>query len=116
LGDAKTSQRSQRYVEERNFAYYTPPELKDNSAFEYIMDECNDIYNAMIANGVKKEIARYVLPNATMTEIIMTMNLRELRHFIKLRTNKAALPEMREVATQIKEMCMGFAPKVFKDL
>jgi hypothetical protein len=70
----------------------------------------------LLGMGIKKEIARYVLPNACETQIIMTMNFRELRHFIKLRTSSRALPEMRAVAGEIKRIMKEMAPKVFADL
>lgn len=113
---ASFSQKSQRYVKEDSFSFITPPELEVNEDYIEVIQACQIVYNSLIEKGIKPELSRYVLPNACMTEIIMTMNLRELRHFIKLRTSKAALPEMREVANKIKELCMGFAPKVFEDL
>ena len=72
--------------------------------------------NKLIDLGVKKEIARYVLPNACETQVVMTMNFRELRHFIKLRTSSRSLPEMRAVAGEIRRIMKEVAPKVFKDL
>jgi thymidylate synthase (FAD) len=65
---------------------------------------------------MKPEIARYVLPNACMTEIICTWNFREIRHILKLRTSPAALPEIREVAQKIWDIMKEQAPKVFGDL
>ena len=70
----------------------------------------------MISLGVKREIARYVLPNACETQIVMTMNFRELRHFIKLRTSSRALPEMRAVAGEVRRIMKEEAPRVFADL
>lgn len=58
-------------------------------------------YNIMLAAGCKPEEARSVLPNSLKTEIICTMNFREWRHFLKLRFNKAAHPQMREIASMI---------------
>jgi thymidylate synthase (FAD) len=112
---ASYSQKSQR-VKEKSFEYITPPELEDNQVFEALMNACEMAYNEFIEQGISPDVARYVFPNATKTEIIMTMNFRSLRNFIKQRTDKAALPEMREVAYQIKDICMSIAPKVFEDL
>ncbi len=96
---ASYSQRSQRYVSESIPKYIEPPELKSNGnnteeLFKEAMKNAWSTYNQLIGAGVKKEIARYVLPNACETQIVMTMNFRELRHFIKLRTSSRALPEM----------------------
>ena len=62
------------------------------------------------------EQARSILPNSLKTELIMTMNLRELRHFLKLRTAKEAHPQMREVAVQLLKMLKSELPPVFEDI
>ena len=116
---ASYSQRSQRYVKEAEPKFITPPEIGDSELlliFNSIMDQCWFAYGEMLKQGIKPEIARYVLPNACETQIIMTMNFRELRHFIKLRTSPRALPEMREVAGKVKVLCQAFWPKIFGDL
>ena len=66
--------------------------------------------------SLKKEIARYVLPNACMTELVMTMNFRELRHFINMRNNNKAMSEMRDIANQVFKICCSIAPNVFEDI
>lgn len=63
-------------------------------------------YNRMIELGASPQIARSVLNNSTKTEICITMNMREWRHFFKLRTSIAAHPQMREGATPFL-MCFG---------
>ena len=73
-------------------------------------------YLAMRANGAKPEEARSILPNSLKTEIFVTMNLRELRHFLKLRTDKAAHPQMREVALKIRDIMLEKLPTVFGDI
>ena len=120
---ASYSQRSQRYVKESEPRYIRPPELgavTDNrtgyDTFEKAMREAWAAYRKLLKLGVKPEIARYVLPNACETQIVMTMNFRELRHFIKLRTSERALPEMRAVAGEIRRIMKEQAPKVFQDL
>lgn len=66
--------------------------------------------------GCTPQEARAVLPNSLKTEIIMTANLREYRHFFKLRCAKAAHPQMREVANMLLEMCKEQIPVVFDDI
>ena len=64
----------------------------------------------------KPQEARSILPNSLKTELVMTMNLREWRHFFKLRCDKAAHPQMREVANMILEEFRKEIPVVFDDL
>jgi len=73
-------------------------------------------YNTLVALGAKPEEARSVLPNSLKTEIIVTMNMRELRHFLKLRTAKAAHPQMREVANMLLEYVKEKLPVLFEDI
>ncbi len=116
---ASYSQRSQRYVRESSPRYVTPPELASGERshlFEKAMLDAWAAYSRLLQLGVKPEIARYVLPNACETEIVMTMNFRELRHFIKLRTSKRSLAEMRAVACEMKRILQLQAPRVFGDL
>ncbi len=117
---ASYSQRSQRYVRESKPRYVTPPELardqRGGEIFEKAMLDAWDAYMQLLNLGVRPEIARYVLPNACETEIVMSMNFRELRHFIKLRTSKRSLPEMRAVAGEMKRIMKEQAPRVFGDL
>ena len=89
---------------------------EDRADFTDVMLICWSRYRMLLEAGYPREIARYVLPNACETRIVMTMNFRELRHFIKLRTSSRALPEMREVAKKIETICKEIAPDVFEDL
>jgi len=73
-------------------------------------------YLTLRANGAKPEEARSILPNSLKTEIFVTMNLREWRHFLKLRTAKAAHPQMREVSMQIYKILVEKLPAVFDDI
>jgi thymidylate synthase (FAD) len=117
---ASYSQRSQRYVKESESRYVEPPPIRDNDAthkqFEEVMTTCWQAYEALLAKGIKAEIARYVLPNACETQIICTWNFREIRHIIKLRTSKRALPEFRVVAEEVRKLVKEIAPQVFADL
>ena len=73
-------------------------------------------YLALRAGGARPEEARAILPNSLKTEIFVTMNLREWRHFLKLRTAKAAHPQMREVALKIYKILAEKLPAVFDDI
>ena len=73
-------------------------------------------YLALRAKGARPEEARSILPNSLKTEIFVTMNLREWRHFLRLRTAKAAHPQMREVALKICKILAEKLPAVFDDL
>jgi thymidylate synthase (FAD) len=64
----------------------------------------------------RPEQARSVLPNSLKTEIVMTANLREWRHFFKLRTSAAAHPQMREVAIPLLAEMKVRIPVIFDDL
>ena len=117
---ASYSQRSQRYVKEDEPRYIEPPELQDDGyaheKFAAAMKSCWGFYAELLARGIKPEIARYVLPNACETQIICTWNFREIRHIIKLRTSRRALPEIRAVANRIRAIMKEEAPQVFEDL
>ena len=73
-------------------------------------------YLALRAGGARPEEARSILPNSLKTEIFVTMNLREWRHFLKLRTAKAAHPQMREVALKIYKILVEKLPAIFDDI
>jgi len=73
-------------------------------------------YMALIKNGAKPQEARSILPNSLKTEIFMTANLREWRHFIKLRTSPRAHPQMREVALKIYKILKEKLPVIFADI
>lgn len=68
---------------------------------------CCDIethYNMLIKDGAPAEVARAILPNCLKTEIVCTMNIRELRNFFKLRTTKFAHPDIRKLAIELLEL------------
>jgi thymidylate synthase (FAD) len=70
-------------------------------------------YMNMIAQGCSPQIARSVLPTCLVTELVMTANFREWRHFLKLRTSAAAHPQMREIASMIEEILAHECPVIF---
>ena len=73
-------------------------------------------YFEMIEAGAKPEEARAVLPNSLKTEIVMTMDLREWRHFIRLRGSRAAHPQIAEITAQIRDEFVKRYPVFFEDL
>jgi thymidylate synthase (FAD) len=73
-------------------------------------------YFKLLEMGASPQEARAVLPNSLKTEVVMTANLREWRHFFKLRCSAAAHPQMREVACQALQMCKASIPIVFDDI
>ena len=73
-------------------------------------------YFILLERGATPEIARAVLPLCLATELYMTANLRELRHILKLRTAKAAHPQMRQVAGQILNILREKLPVIVEDI
>ena len=86
------------------------------AVFENAMVEAEEKYLRLRNAGCKPEQARAVLPNSLATTIIMTANLREWRHILKLRTSKKAHPQMRQVACMILDILKGNLPAVFEDI
>ena len=78
--------------------------------------ESEEYYMSLLTLGWKPEQARSILPNSLKTEIIMTANLREWRHFFKLRCDKAAHPQIRELAIPLLEEFKSKIPTVFDDI
>ena len=78
--------------------------------------EISRAYKHMITSGIKPQAARAILPTCLKTEIIMTANLREWRHFLKLRTSKAAHPDMRVVAVDLLDQFKLQIPVIFDDI
>jgi len=138
---ASFSVQSQRYVKENRFAYVIPPEIASDEAaltrFSEAMDACHAQYLALAglleerhfktltAEGVPEkqararaekmaiEDARYVLPNACETKLMMTMNARSLYNFFRLRCCSRAQWEIRELAWQMLFLCRDAAPALF---
>ena len=73
-------------------------------------------YLRLINEGVSSQLARLVLPNSLKTELYMTMNFREWRHFFKLRTSPKAHPQMRELALGMLNNLKHMVPVIFEDI
>lgn len=140
---ASFSQKSQRYVDEGQFNYVIPPEIKTLPGGEAIfaegMENAQRTYDllaemliekhtkALVASGMNEkqavmaaekqgiEDARFVLPNACETKIVVTMNTRELLHFYNQRCCNRAQWEIRELATEMLRACKKIAPILFKN-
>jgi len=114
------TQKSQRYVDEKDFSYVIPPSVEENEEakklFEEFMESARNTYVRLKELGIKNEDARYVLPNAAETEIVLTANFRELRHIISLRKDKSAQWEIRKLAHEMLRLLKEHAPSVFEDL
>ena len=80
------------------------------------MQQAENFYLELRKNGARPEEARSILPNSLATEIFMTANLREWRHFLKLRTSPRAHPQMRQVALQIYKILSANLPVMFSDI
>ena len=80
------------------------------------MQMIEDSYNKLIAMGAKPEEARSILPNSLKTEIVVTMNMREMRHFLRLRTSPKAHPQMRQVACMLLRELKEKLPVLFEDI
>ena len=91
-------------------------ESKEYALWERQMAEIESNYITLINFGASSEQARSILPNSLKTEIIVTMNLREWRHFFKLRTAKQAHPQMREIAIPLYTKLCGILPSIFDDI
>ena len=117
---ASYSQQSQRYVNEEGFDYITPPAIEEKpeakKIFEDGIDGTRRAYKELIGLGIPKEDARFILPNACSTKIVVTMNFRELRHFIKLRSDKTAQWEIRKLAQEMMILLKKEVPIAFDDL
>lgn len=138
---ASFSVQSQRYVSEREFAYILPPAIGENpqaaALFRQAMEQSQRAYDqlaellaeqhraALEAQGVPaeqagkdarkkaQEDARFVLPNACATKMMVTMNTRSLRNFFRLRCCNRAQWEIRQVAWQMLRLCRQAAPYLF---
>ena len=86
------------------------------AAWANLCSKAEDAYIDLIRSGATPQEARSVLPNSLKTEVVMTANIREWRHFLKLRCAKAAHPQMREVALILLEKVHDLIPVCFDDI
>ena len=122
---ASFSVQSQRYVSyEKGFGYILPPRIEalgPEAVAEYqrqmdTLEEWYTEWQRRLGSGEgSNEDARFVLPNACETRVLMTLNVRELRHFFSLRMCNRAQWEIRAMAEQMHRLCMETAPALFSD-
>jgi len=117
---ASYTQQSQRYVAYDTLEnYVTPPSVASNPqakvAFDKTLEKISETYQKLLDMGIAKEDARFILPNAAKTNIIVTMNARELRHFFNVRCCARAQWEMREVATEMLKQVKRATPALFEN-
>ncbi|MEA3465054.1 MAG: FAD-dependent thymidylate synthase [Thermodesulfobacteriota bacterium] len=115
---ASYSQQSQRYVASHApFPAVEPPSLDQHPALQQryyaLFDEVYQLYSDLLDAGIPAEDARFVLPNAAETKLVMTMNARELHHFFALRCCRRAQWEIRAMAKEMLLLCRETAPLLF---
>lgn len=123
---ASYSQESTRYCNYSSDKFdkqltFIKPCFWDESSNNYLiwkseMENIEKIYNQLIDSGASPQEARTVLPNSLKTEIVVTMNIREWRHFFTLRCSAAAHPQMREIACRMLESFHITFPVLFDDI
>lgn len=120
---ASYTQQSQRYVRINTSSddwYVIPPSIKEASPctlkeYKDAMRNLAEKYWTMMKSGINPEDARFILPEATKTSVIVTMNYRELLHFFDLRLDKHAQWEIRELANKMLE-ALNVAGPALKDI
>ena len=121
---ASYSQQSQRYVAAQDFDYLVPPRVADNPEARRLFDDCMatigrtyiELKRLLEADGhaSANEDARFVLPQAAASRIVVTMNCRSLLNFFEHRTCMRAQWEIRGVARQMLRLCQGVLPEIFR--
>ena len=117
---ASYSQKSQRYVDESGVQFVLPESIEANKSalriYSNVMSYIASVYTELTENfGIPKEDARFVLPNACETKIIVTMNARSLYNFFRHRCCNRAQWEIKAVANEMLRLCRKAAPEIFKN-
>jgi thymidylate synthase (FAD) len=114
------TQQSQRYVNEKDFAFVEPESVRQNpeahALFSEQMESARKSYAGLQRLGVRNEDARFVLPNAVDSQIVVSANLREWRHIIELRCRPASQWEIRQACGEILKLLKKSVPTAFEDL
>ena len=113
-------QESQRFSAATREGIVTPPNIQSNEAAYRAYDEAlKSVYSAyekMVAAGVPKEDARYILPSAIKTKLVMTLNARSLMHMVWQRTALQAQWEIRELATTLHGLAKDATPEIWNKI
>lgn len=117
---ASYTQQSQRYVTYDTLEHYvTPISISESGeakeTYNDTLRHISDAYQKLLKLGVPKEDARFLLPNAAKTNILITMNARELRHFFSLRCCERSQWEIREMAIEMLRQAKQAAPALFEN-
>ena len=117
---ASFNQQSQRYVRFADGVATVKPESvaaseEASAVFDQAIAAAVEAYGKLLDAGVPAEDARYLLPNAAETKIVITMNVRELLHFFRLRCCNRAQWEIRDMAHRMLELARPTAPFIFLD-
>ncbi len=116
---ASYSQQSQRYVDEGEFNFVIPPSIAENekalALYREFTETSRKTYAKLREMNIKKEDARFILPNALESQIVFSANFRELRSVFTLRLEKAAQWEIRRVCLEMLKIMQEHAPSVFGD-
>jgi thymidylate synthase (FAD) len=112
------SQQSQRYVDEEGFTYVVPESMPAEFVddFHRDMQTIQQMYQKWRDRGLLKEDARFVLPNACTSEIVVSADFREWRHIFKLRTSPKAQWEIRKACQAMLAVLRERAPECFADI
>jgi thymidylate synthase (FAD) len=117
---ASYSQESQRYVDMSHPEWVIPPSIAASAQASAIWDaflvQAQSTYRQLRDLGIKKEDARFLLPNATATRLVMSANFRELLHMFRLRISPHAQWEIRELCVRMLKAVSVHAPNVFGSL
>ena len=116
---ASYSQQSQRYVSAENFKAVIPETIKDSDFiddYNQKLEECGNLYQKMVDGGVPKEDARFILPGATTTQLIVSMNAHSLIDFFVQRLCVRSQWEIRQLAELMLDEVRKVSPLIFKDL
>ena len=113
------SVQSQRFCDMGEMPLVIPESIKENkellNEFGIVMDAVKAFYHKAVKAGIPKEDARYVSPQAATTELVLSANARELKHFFSLRCCNRAQWEIRELADRMLAICKNKCPVIFAD-
>jgi len=117
---ASYDQESQRFSAATKEGVVTPPSIQTNEAASKAFDDAlktvYSVYEKMVAAGVPKEDARYILPSAIKTKLVMTINAKSLMHIVWQRTALQAQWEIREIAKSLYDLAREATPELWTEV